>query len=207
MQGRMIKFEPGAVIHDIASGDVAGVGVILSGLATTTVSNALTLQEGGAADEPDAMRAATVYLTHGSVFGVLVTMTGTDMPGRSNIVSHGSSRGTHVFQVPASVIRLVRLLPDGMTMLWQTWTVVLPSSTQSVNPLFHAPRYGPRWWSLSGRDVPASCTHVYSCICEETARVHVTLHPYCLETAIETICSRRRQAQNVNADGATCRRG
>jgi hypothetical protein len=111
----MIKFEPGAVIHDIASGDVAGVGVILSGLATTTVSNALTLQEGGAADEPDAMRAATVYLTHGSVFGVLVTMTGTDMPGRSNIVSHGSSRGTHVFQVPASVIRLVRLLPDGMT--------------------------------------------------------------------------------------------
>lgn len=93
----------------------AFVGIILSGLATTTVAPCHTLQGGpapvaadaGADSAADPTRRAA-FLTHGSVFGLLGALTGTNMPGRGSVVAHSEMRATHVFEIPKPIIDTVR---------------------------------------------------------------------------------------------------
>lgn len=98
-------------------GDTPFVGIILSGLATTTVApchtltaQALPAPAAATADAGDRTRPAA-FLTHGSVFGLLEALTGTAMPGRGCVVAHSEMRATHVFEIPKPVIDKVCRTP------------------------------------------------------------------------------------------------
>ena len=110
MQGRMATYGQDEVIADVAAqgSRSAFVGVILSGLATTTVAPCHTLQGGAAAAADDHRVGLEAFLTHGSVFGLLGALTGVNMPGRGSVVAHSEMRATHVFEIPKHVIDTVR---------------------------------------------------------------------------------------------------
>lgn len=84
------------------------VGIILSGLATTTVAPCHTLCAQALPAAADAAAAdparPAAFLTHGSVFGLLGALTGTGMPGRGCVVAHSEMRATHVFEISKPVI-------------------------------------------------------------------------------------------------------
>jgi hypothetical protein len=111
LQGHMVKYQKGAVIAP-AGGKAAShseppfVGVILSGLAATTVAPYTVLSQGlhGGPSCPERLEEnSTAFLTRGSVFGILGTLTGHSMPGRGAIVAHSDTSATHVFQMPKKV--------------------------------------------------------------------------------------------------------
>ena len=117
LQGHMVKYQKGAVIAHAGSSPSAPatepfVGVILSGLAATTIEPYTSLVHGGShsgSPEPQDV-PTTAFLTRGSVFGVLGTLSGQAMPGRGAIIAHAETSATHVFQIPKKVFDRVRLL-------------------------------------------------------------------------------------------------
>lgn len=111
LQGHMVKYQKGDIITSagtMTSDPNTGpfVGIILSGLAATTIEPYTSLvhgsnRGGGSTEPPDD--SATAFLTRGSVFGVLATLSGQAMPGRGAIVAHAETSATHVFQIPKKV--------------------------------------------------------------------------------------------------------
>lgn len=115
LQGHMVKYQKGAVItcaSSMTSDSETFVGVILSGLAASKIEPYTTLVHGGShADSPEPHdESTTAFLTRGSVFGVVSTLSGQAMPGRGAIVAHAETSATHVFQIPKKVFDRVRYL-------------------------------------------------------------------------------------------------
>eukprot|EP00892_Ulva_mutabilis_P007352 jgi/Ulvmu1/498/UM001_0506.1 len=114
LQGRMATYGQDEIIAAATAetGDATFVGIILSGLATTHVAPCRMLQAGAAAAATAAAEGGhtgpEAFLTHGSVFGLLGTLTGVSMPGRSSVVAHSEMRATHVFEIPKHVVESVR---------------------------------------------------------------------------------------------------
>jgi hypothetical protein len=116
LQGNMVKYQKGAVISNLGSSSPElprteqFVGVILSGLAATTIEPYTSLVHAGHHnDSPEPQEVSpSAFLTRGSVFGVLATLTGQPMPGRGPIIAHAETSATHVFQIPKKVFDRVR---------------------------------------------------------------------------------------------------
>jgi hypothetical protein len=113
MQGRMLKYHDGAVIEAAAASPncvarEAFVGIILSGLATTTIEPCPALAPGTRLSTPGwAPEEATVTLTHGTVFGLSSVLANEGMPGRGDIIASSKSQVTHVFEIPKQVFQAV----------------------------------------------------------------------------------------------------
>lgn len=115
MQGRMIKYHDGAIIEAgtgcmKSSPDSAFVGIILSGLATTTIEPCSALAPGARSSGGLASEESTVYLTHGTIFGLSSVLAYETMPGRGDIIASSKTQATHVFEIPKQVFEAVRLL-------------------------------------------------------------------------------------------------
>ena len=57
------------------------------------------------------LEPSAIYVTQGSVFGLLSSITGSEMPGRGSVEAHRGSRSTIVFQIPKHAIDKARPLP------------------------------------------------------------------------------------------------
>lgn len=106
----MIKYHDGAIIEPSsgsgkASADSAFVGVILSGLATTTVEPSTPGFGFGGSGIP--AEESSVYLTHGTIFGLSSVLAFEAMPGHGDIVASSKSQATHVFEIPKQVFEMV----------------------------------------------------------------------------------------------------
>jgi hypothetical protein len=109
----MLKYHDGAVIEPATSSPAhihvePFVGIILSGLATTTIESCSTLaQSGKLANFGCTSDERIVILTHGSVFGLSRVLASEGMPGRGDIIASSKSQATHVFGIPQQVFQAV----------------------------------------------------------------------------------------------------
>ena len=111
----MIKYHDGAIIEPAIgctkdSTESAFVGIILSGLATTTVEPCSMLAPNAKVNCSGLpSEDSTVYLTHGTIFGLASVLASEAMPGCGDIVASSKSQATHVFEIPKQVFDAVRL--------------------------------------------------------------------------------------------------
>ena len=112
----MIKYHDGAIIEPAIgsakdSPESAFVGNVLSGLATTTIEPCSVLAPGAKLNYSGlASEDCTVYLTHGTIFGLASVLASEKMPGRGDIVASSKSQATHVFEIPKQVFDAVRVV-------------------------------------------------------------------------------------------------
>jgi hypothetical protein len=115
----MIKYHDGAIIEEASgpescSPDSAFVGIILSGLAATTIEPCSALAP-AARWSGLPQEEVTVYLTHGTIFGLSSVLASETMPGHGDIVASSKSQATHVFEIPKQMFEAVRFaLPCSM---------------------------------------------------------------------------------------------
>lgn len=112
----MIKYHDGAIIEPATgstrdSTDAAFVGIVLSGLATTTIEPCAVLAPGARVSYSGSHEESTVYLTHGTIFGLSSVLASETMPGRGDIIASAKSQATHVFEIPKQVFEAVRVVP------------------------------------------------------------------------------------------------
>lgn len=114
-----MKYSPGDLIKSpeetAAHPELAFIGVVVSGLATSVITPAVSLQCPAESLVPGGtkpcLEPSAIYVTQGSVFGLLSTITGREMPGRGSVEAHCGSRSTIVFQIPKHAIDKVRATP------------------------------------------------------------------------------------------------